>query len=373
VRWSWKIASIAGIAVRVHATFLLLLLWVGGAAWLTTRSPMGAVAGIAFVLMLFAIVVLHELGHALAARRYGVGTRDITLLPIGGVSRLERMPERPREELVVALAGPAVNVALMIVLVAIAFAAGIPLAPQDPLAAHVHLVARLFWINAALLVFNLLPAFPMDGGRVLRALLAMRLDHARATQIAASLGKGLAFVIGFIGLFGNPFLVLIAVFVWFGASAEAQSEEVHAALRGLRAGDVMVRRFDTLNADDTFGTAASLALSGFQTSFPVISDHEVIGVMTPATLIRGLSESGRSGKVADMLEGPSCIVEQEEMLEQVFDRMQRTASRAAAVLDHGELVGLLTLEAIGELVAVRSAMEHRKQGWRTGTPALGAG
>lgn len=369
MRWSWKIVSVAGIAIRVHATFLLLLLWVGGAAWLAEGSPIAALAGIGFVAMLFAIVVLHELGHALAARHYGVGTHDITLLPIGGVSRLEKMPERPGAELVVALAGPAVNVAAILVLAAIAAVAHLSLAPSDPLDPGAHIVARLLWLNVALVAFNLLPAFPMDGGRVLRALLAMRLEHARATRIAAALGKAFALGLGFLGLFGNPLLVLIAMFVWLGAEAEAHGEAVHAALRGLRAGDVMVRRFDTLAPDDTFGTAASLALSGFQTSFPVMADHRVVGVVTPETLIRGLAEAGRGGKVTEAMIGPACVAQQDELLEQIFERMQQAPCRAAPVLDHGELVGLLTLEAIGELVAVRTAMEQRRHPWKHGRAA----
>jgi Zn-dependent protease len=211
--WSWRIGRIAGIDVYVHFTFLLLLAWVGVEYYLAHGSLAEALYGVAFILALFGIVVLHELGHALAARGYGIRTRDITLLPIGGVARLERMPEEPRQELVVALAGPAVNV-VMAVGIYIGMALGQGLAPLgDVLSVEGNFVSQLFWVNVSLALFNLLPAFPMDGGRVLRALLAFRLDYVRATQVAARVGQGMALLFGFVGLFFNPFLVFIALFL----------------------------------------------------------------------------------------------------------------------------------------------------------------
>src|SRR5262249_38421374 len=203
--WSWRIGRIACIDIYVHVTFLLLLGYVGLPRYMAHRDPMEAVDGVLFIVVLFAIVVLHELGHALAARRYGIPTRDITLLPIGGVARLERMPEDPRQELVVALAGPAVNVALAAILYPLLLALGQgPALPQEVSRVGGGFLRQLFWVNVSLAVFNLIPAFPMDGGRVLRALLALRMDYVRATQVAARIGQGLALLFGFLGLFGNP-------------------------------------------------------------------------------------------------------------------------------------------------------------------------
>src|SRR5512147_1158685 len=221
MKWSWKIGTLAGIELRIHVTFLLLLGWVGAAHWMSGKSLDAALNGLAFILALFGCVLLHELGHSLAARKYGIPTRDITLLPIGGVARLERMPEKPAQEFWVALAGPAVNV----VIAALLFAwlnitnGWAPLSRLN--VASGPFLERLLVANVWLVLFNLIPAFPMDGGRVLRAVLASRMEYVRATQIAAVVGQGLALVFGLIALFGNPMLLFIALFVWIGASQEA--------------------------------------------------------------------------------------------------------------------------------------------------------
>ncbi len=211
MRWSMRLGRVAGIELRVHATFALILAYFGFVAWTRSGALADVLAAVATILLLFLCVLLHEYGHALTARRYGIGTRDITLLPIGGVAMLERMPRDPRQEIVVALAGPAVNLVIAAVL-AIALALGIGRTGG--------LVGTLLAANLMLAAFNLLPAFPMDGGRVLRALLAMRLERLRATRIAVRIGQALALGLGVAGFFGNPFLVLIGVFVWFGARAE---------------------------------------------------------------------------------------------------------------------------------------------------------
>jgi len=208
---SWRIGSIAGISVYLHWTFMVLVGYIALSGLLTSGAG-GAVYELTTILMLFGVVVLHETGHALAARHFGIGTRDITLYPIGGVARLERMPSRPIQEIVVAIAGPAVNVGLALVSLALQLpAAGTGMA---------WLVSRLLAINVALAVFNLVPAFPLDGGRVLRALLALRMDYVRATTLAARLVRALAVVFGIIGLLGPANLALIAVFVWMAAGAE---------------------------------------------------------------------------------------------------------------------------------------------------------
>lgn len=233
MKWSWKITTIAGIDVFIHATFLLIIGWVGLTYWQQTGTLAGTLEGIFFTLLLFGCVVLHEFGHALTARRYGIKTRDITLYPIGGVARLERMPDRPIQELWVALAGPAVNVVIAVLLFGWLIITG-TLAPLAGLSlSSGPFIERLLLVNVSLVLFNLIPAFPMDGGRVLRSLLALRMEYTRATQIAATIGQGLALLLGLLGLFSNPFLVFIAFFVWIGAGQEASMVQIKTALGGI--------------------------------------------------------------------------------------------------------------------------------------------
>jgi len=235
MRWSWKVASVAGIPVRIHVTFFLLLVWLfwSGAA----RGLAHAAEGVGFILAAFACVVLHEFGHALTGRRYGVVTRDITLLPIGGVARLDRIPRRPSQEVAVALAGPLVNVVIAGTLLLVMRFSSRMYDFGDPGLLERSFIARLFAFNVGVTAFNLIPAFPMDGGRVLRAILAMRLDYVRATRVAAIVGQAIAFVLGFLGLVGsNPILMLIAFFVFIAAGQESEFVRMRAVFEGGDAG-----------------------------------------------------------------------------------------------------------------------------------------
>ena len=243
--WSWRIGRIAGIDVYVHPTFLLLLAWVAWSYYSEHGDVGEAVYGVTFIIALFGIVVLHELGHALTARHYGIRTRDITLLPIGGVARLERIPEVPSQELAVAVAGPAVNVVLACVIYAGLWMAGGLGTPNDALKGGGGFWQQLFWVNVSLVVFNMVPAFPMDGGRVFRALLAMRLDYVQATQIAAGLGQAIAIVFGLLGLQYNPFLIFIALFVWLAGNQEAGLVQIRSALGNIPVMRAMVTDFRT--------------------------------------------------------------------------------------------------------------------------------
>ena len=280
MRWSWKLGELAGIDLRVHATFLLLPAWVGLRQILAGHGSDGVVTEVGFVLALFACVVLHELGHALAARRYGIGTRDITLLPSGGVARLESIPTRPSQEIVVALAGPAVNVVL-------AAAGFVMLSLAGPEA----WLQRLVIANISLVLFNLIPAFPMDGGRVLRALLAMRMDRVRATGIAARIAQGFAAVAGVVGLFGNPTLLVLAVFVWMQAESEAGQVRL-AAAEAVLARPMRVVTVRALAADATLGDGVRLVLTGPEQEFPVMQRGEVKGFVRRRELLAALARYG---------------------------------------------------------------------------------
>lgn len=361
MKWSLHLGTWAGIKVYVHATFLILVAWVAAVHWSVDRSLAAALGGAAFVLALFACVLLHEYGHALTARRYGIRTRDITLLPIGGLARLERMPDDPRQELWVALAGPAVNVAIAGVLYAGLRVAG-PLAPVD----QVDLVRggfleRLAAVNVLLAGFNLLPAFPMDGGRVLRAALAMRMEYTRATQVAATIGQGMAFAFGLLGLFTNPFLVFIALFVWIGATQEAAMTQLRSALEGIPLRRVMITDFRSLAASDSLADAVELLLSGAQHDFPVLDGGRVVGVLTRADLLAALARQGQHSRVADVMRRPCHVAHPGEMVDVAVQRLQADDCQTIPVVQDGRLVGLLTMDNVGEFVSIRSAVE---QGWR---------
>jgi Zn-dependent protease/predicted transcriptional regulator len=359
MKWSWKIARIWGIDVYIHATFLLILGFVAYNYWVQFERLNAVISGVLFILALFACVVLHEYGHALTARRFGVKTRDITLYPIGGVARLERIPEKPIEELWVALAGPAVNVLIALVLALYLFATG-EFEPSNVSSMTTgDFLPRLLAVNAALVAFNLIPAFPMDGGRVLRALLAMRMDHLRATQIAASIGQGLAFVFGLLGLFGNASLLFIAFFVWIGAEQEANMARVKAALGGIPVGRAMQTRFETLSPRDNLGRAVDLVLAGSQQDFPVLDEGRLVGILERDALIRALASAGKDQPVAEIMRRDLPWIDAHEMVEHALTRLEESKARTLPVTRGGQLAGLLTSENVTELLMIRSALQAK--------------
>jgi Zn-dependent protease len=365
--WSLRIGTIAGIGIFVHWTFLLLIGAILFLYIMAGQTLMAALIGVGFVLAIFGCVVLHELGHALAARRYGVPTRDITLLPIGGVARLQRMPEHPTQELVVAIAGPAVNVVIAAVLFAILAplvgAAQLwqdPLTPRladDPRGLGVLFLANLMWVNVFLVVFNMLPAFPMDGGRVLRALLAQRMDYARATNIAATVGQGMAILFAMLGLMiGHFLLIFIALFVYIGAQGEAQLVQMRMLLRDVPVREAMLRRFRTLSVHDTLDHATEELLAGSQQDFPVVEDGQLRGVLRREDLVQGLKQGGRDLEVGQVMSTNCTVVSVYDMLDRVMERMREQPCSTMPVVHNGQLVGLVTLENVGELMMIRSAL-----------------
>jgi len=356
MKWSWKIGRFAGIDVHIHATFLLLVAFFGFSYWQQTRTLSGTLEGVGFLLALFLSVVLHEYGHALTARRFGIKTRDITLLPIGGVARLERMPEQPIQELWVALAGPAVNVVIAIALFAYLVLTD-TLTPLTGISlTGGPFVERLMSVNLSLALFNLLPAFPMDGGRVLRALLALRMEYVRATQIAASIGQGMAFLFGLVGLFSNPFLVFVALFVWIGAQQEASVVQMKSALGGIPVSRAMQTEFTTLNPGDRLSQAVEQLLRGAQQDFPVLDGNQVIGILTRADLLSALSRNSQELRVEAVMRRDIQPVHPGELLEPAFIRLQACGCHIFPVMQDERLVGLLTAENVGEFLMLQAAL-----------------
>ena len=364
MKWSWKIGQLAGIELRIHATFLLLLGWVWASYWMAGKTMEALLAGVGFIVALFAGVVLHEMGHALAARKFGVQTRDITLLPIGGVARLERMPEESRQELWVALAGPAVNAAIAAILTSwLALTHG--WAPFSQLSVVAgSLLERLLLANISLVLFNLIPALPMDGGRVLRALLASRMAYARATRIAASTGQALAMALGFIGLFTNPMLLFIGLFVWIGASQEADAVQTRSALSGTPAQAAMLTDFEELQSGDTLADAVRFTLRGSRHDFPVLDAGRVTGILTRNDLLGALAAHGQDHPVTAVMRREFLIAESTEMLEIVFQRLQECDCHTMPVVHNGRLVGLITMDNLGEYLLIEAALQKREP--RTG-------
>jgi Zn-dependent protease/predicted transcriptional regulator len=356
MKWSWKIARLWGIDIYMHATFILIILWVGVSYWIQLHSWPAVLGAIVFVLALFACVVLHEYGHALVARRFGVRTRDITLYPIGGVARLERIPEKPIEELWVALAGPVVNFMIAaVLLIGLLATGGLPPLRSLTLASG-NFWLRLFLLNVVLAVFNLLPAFPMDGGRVLRAILAMRLDYLRATQISAAVGQGMAFLFVFVGLIADPWMLFIALFIWIGAEQEAGMARIKNSLGGIPVSRAMQTNFESLSPQDTLARAVELILAGSQQDFPVVEDGRVLGVLERDTFIKALARSGQNEPVVEVMRRGVPEVDTHDMVDSAFARLEQSSAKTLPVTHAGKLAGLITSENITEFLMIRSAL-----------------
>lgn len=359
MRWSWKLGEVAGIGIFIHATFLLLLVWVAVSHLAQGHSVAQAAGGLLLIVSVFGTVVLHELSHALTARRFGVRTRDITLLPIGGVARLERMPEKPSQELLVALAGPAVNVGISLLLFGILTLLRAPVGLEGLHVVGGPFLTKLMWINLTLAAFNLLPVFPMDGGRALRALLALRLAPERATELAARLGQTMALVFGFIGLLFNPILAVIAIFIWVGAAAEFSTARLRALLRGLTVREAMITDFRTLSPGEPVRRAVELTLSGFQQDFPVVAGSEVVGVVTHSDVLKALAERGPEAPVGEVMHRGFEKAAPTELADVAFTRLQGCDCRALVVVEDGRPVGLVTAENIGEMLVFDAALSAR--------------
>lgn len=353
-----------GIQVRLHWSFIALPVYVAfsalsdGLGWPSVWLQLGMVA------VTFACVVLHEFGHALTAQRFGIRTRDITLLPIGGVASLERIPEEPRQEFWITVAGPAVNLAIAMIAVVVMAALGLVSLISDLLLGGAglwtNMLLFLVAVNLWLFLFNLIPAFPMDGGRILRSALAMRMPRERATRIAAGLGRVMAFAFAGYGLFaGQPFLVLIGVFVYLAAGAEARNVSQRERLRGIQVGQVMRTRFWTMGAAASVAEARDGLLAGGDTALVVLAmDGLPMGIVTDADII-GAIEAGRAGiRLADLPPRQALSVSLADDAHEATQRMVLSGLPLATVLDAGRLVGVLELRNLQEFVRLRQAEQN---------------
>lgn len=374
MKWSWRVGQVAGIDLHIHATFLFLLGWVGLSQYFIRHHPGDALNGLIFIGALFFIVILHELGHALAARRYGIETHDITLYPFGGVARLDHVPEKPSQEFVVALAGPAVNLLLAGFFLALLHWADALAALTNPAAVGRPFVVQLLAVNVGMGLFNLLPAFPMDGGRVLRAFLALRINYVRATRVAAGIGQGVAVVFALIGLFfmffrvtGFPvdnrspvFLVLIAGFVWLSAAEEAEMVKLQAELEEIPISRIMITDFRALAPADPLSVPVQLIQAGLQQDYPVVEQGQMVGMLARSDLLSALPKHGPNGLVRDVMRPKFETAAPSDPAVEVLAQLQDSDYRSLPVVLNGQVTGLVTLEKLGEFLMLQAVLRGQR-------------
>jgi stage IV sporulation protein FB len=345
MKWSFKIGSIFGIPVKVHVTFLLLLLLVYFIGHKIVG--IGGLHGVIFVVLVFASVVFHELSHAMVARHYGIQVTDITLLPIGGVARMATLPEQPRQEILISVAGPIASLVLAFSLWFLADLLGSPVTISD-LSVEGNLLAQLSALNFVLAIFNLLPAFPMDGGRILRGFLALYITPLKATRIAVGIGQAFAIGLFFLGIFaGNLFMVLIALFVYLGAEGEERQLGIMLSLGRATAESAMISDVITLTPGQSMGEAAERYAHGFQSDFPILDGRRLVGLITRDLLVESLHKQGPETPVSQIMVRDFPTAVPQTPLIEILEKMQAAESKVVPILSAGELKGLITLEQIG--------------------------
>jgi Zn-dependent protease len=380
MNWSFRIARIAGIDIKIHITFFLILL-LGALQWGGGFGPAGALFGVLLMVLLFVCVTLHELGHSLVAQRFGIPVREIVLLPLGGLAMLGRNPSKPLHELLIAAAGPLVNVLIAGGLFLVTGAASLTgvLNGQglvDGQRAAPSLELLLGWLlaaNISLVLFNLIPAFPLDGGRMLRAVLAMRMSYQRATRIATLVGQGLAIVLGVYGFVsGNILLALVALFVFFGAGQENAEGQARTVLTTRRVGDTYNRHALTLAIGDRVSKVADYILTSYQPDFAVMQGSQPIGIVTREDVLRALATNPQDGYVTGIMRREIVRVDAHASLEQVREMMGAQNARVVAVYDGATYLGLVSLDDIAEAFTLIAFQEHQKEIARAGHAASGA-
>ena len=359
MKYSLYLGRISGIKISVHWTFLILILWIVFGNLRTGSNVQEIMWAIAFVLAIFACVILHELGHALMAQRFKIKTREISILPIGGVAQLESVPEKPKEELLVALAGPAVNVVIAGILYPfITMNAGMGEIENLSRVGPGNFLISLMSVNLWLALFNLIPAFPMDGGRVLRALLAFNLTYAKATNIAASVGQVLAMVFVFFGFFTNPFLIFIGFFIFVGAQSEAIYARSKFMLQGYKVSDVLMHEIPLIANNDSVREAASKLLNSQNKNFVVTREGEPVGTLSRDQIIKALGERGSDVAVHEIMDDHLVTLSPEMPLEEAWQLLQQNRKPLMLVMDDGRLTGVVDDENMAEFILIQTATRN---------------
>ncbi|WP_250630630.1 site-2 protease family protein [Rhodoflexus caldus] len=358
MKYSLSLGKILGIHVQIHWTFLILIGWIVISNLSAGNSTEQTLWAVLFVLTIFACVTLHEFGHALAARRYGIETQDITLLPIGGLARLASMPEKPMEELVVALAGPAVNIVISALIYPfLHISEGTEISLNLRAVDGDTFLLSLMAVNLWLALFNMIPAFPMDGGRVLRALLSFRMERAAATRVAAAIGQFLAIGFVILGFLGNPFLIFIGFFIFLGAQGEAELAQTKSALQGYRVADAVMHDFMTLQTYQPLQAAVDLLLNGQSRNFLILDQDRPVGTLSRDEIVRALSQYGAEVPVSQVMNPELVFLQAEMPLEIAWQKMQQHRIEFAPVMHQQHLLGVLDVENIAEFMMVQSVLK----------------
>ncbi len=373
--WSFTLAKIAGIPIKIHTTFFLVLI-LGAFQWATrSGEPVaGALFGVTLMILLFACVLLHELGHSLAARSFGIPTSEILLMPLGGVAQLQKMPSKPWQELVVAAAGPLVNVVIaFLLLLVIGISPTLSIADlfmngqglPASIGNDISLQNMIFWLlaaNVSLVLFNLIPAFPLDGGRILRALLAMVIGDTRATRIASLLGQGIAIALAVWGvLSGNLMLVLVAVFVFIGAGQERSAGRARPAIDARQLGEVYNRHAIVLQNGDRLSKVTDYILGSYQPDFAVMFGNRLLGTITRDDVLRTLASQPTDVYVGEFMRRDPLRLQHNMSLEDALAMLQEKRERLAVVQDGDQILGLVSREDIQEAVAVFTFTHHHRK------------
>lgn len=360
----FKLGTIAGIGIFIHWTFTLLIAFIIFINYRNGQNSVQIAWSVLFLLCIFITVLLHELGHALTAKRYNIKTKDITLLPIGGIARLERLPENPLEELVVAIAGPFVNFALAFIT---QFFITIPQDSEELLALMSsginanNFFLNFYIVNLTLAVFNLIPAFPMDGGRVLRALLAFRMDRNTATQIAARVGQFIALCFILIGIISNPILILIGLFVIFSAQAETESVEFKNLLKGYTVRDVVMKEYQTIEEDEKIKKAIAILLESEHRKFLVTENNELVGTLNKNQIIKALSEKGEEEYIYNVMDRSLVYIDINTKLEKVIEQLYEKKGSVLMVNENDQLAGILDADNLSEFIMINSIKAKQSQ------------
>lgn len=347
-----------GIPIAIHWTFILIILYIVIIHVIRGSKSIDIFYAVIFVLCIFACVVLHELGHALAARRYGISTRSITLLPIGGVASLEKIPEEPKQELVVSAAGPLVNLLIAIIIyIYLSITGNITYSIDELTVINAsNFIYYLMAVNLMLIVFNMIPAFPMDGGRIFRAFLSFYMPREKATHIAMMTGSFFAIIFVFLGLISNPFLILIAVFVFLGARAEYDMVRSSTLLADFKVKDIVFRKFKSLQPDNSMQEAVDALLSGQDHRFLVMQDGKLQGVITKRDILKAIAEKGMQAKVKDAMSKNVKTLSSENSLKEVYELIKTSQYSFFPVIDDNKLAGVLEKDNLLEFISIRGIL-----------------